>query len=145
MVLEDRKDGSSLPGRSGSFSKSSPSELDVVDPYKRISSPGSILDAEKVEKKPGGWRAVSFILGNETLERLGSIGLLANFMVYLTKVFHLEQVDAANVINIWSGFTNLTPLVGAYISDTYVGRFKTIAFASFATLLVRIIFFYLTY
>jgi len=63
MVLEDRKDGSSLPGRSGSFSKSSPSELDVVDPYKRISSPGSILDAEKVEKKPGGWRAVSFILG----------------------------------------------------------------------------------
>jgi dipeptide/tripeptide permease len=109
--------------------------LDVVDPYKRISSPGSILDAEKVEKKPGGWRAVSFILGNETLERLGSIGLLANFMVYLTKVFHLEQVDAANVINIWSGFTNLTPLVGAYISDTYVGRFKTIAFASFATLL----------
>jgi len=66
-------------------------------------------------------------------------------MVYLTKVFHLEQVDAANVINIWSGFTNLTPLVGAYISDTYVGRFKTIAFASFATLLVRIIFFYLTY
>ncbi|KAG7586475.1 Proton-dependent oligopeptide transporter family [Arabidopsis thaliana x Arabidopsis arenosa] len=135
MVLEDRKDGSSLPRPSGSFSKSSPSELNVVDQYNRKSSPESILGAEKVEKKPGGWRAVSFILGNETLERLGSIGLLANFMVYLTKVFHLEQVDAANVINIWSGFTNLTPLVGAYISDTYVGRFKTIAFASFATLL----------
>ncbi|CAD5316782.1 unnamed protein product [Arabidopsis thaliana] len=67
MVLEDRKDGSSLPGRSGSFSKSSPSELDVVDPYKRISSPGSILDAEKVEKKPGGWRAVSFILDDGTV------------------------------------------------------------------------------
>lgn len=78
--------------------------------------------------------------GNETLERLGTIGLLANFMVYLTKVFHLEQVDASNVINIWSGFTNLTPLVGAFISDTYVGRFKTIAFASFATLLVSMIF-----
>ncbi|KAJ0256278.1 Protein NRT1/ PTR FAMILY 2.13 [Hirschfeldia incana] len=56
-------------------------------------------------------------------------------MVYLTRVFHLEQVNAANVINIWFGFTNLTPLVGAFISDAYVGRFKTIAFASFATLL----------
>ncbi|XP_048616079.1 protein NRT1/ PTR FAMILY 2.13-like isoform X2 [Brassica napus] len=56
-------------------------------------------------------------------------------MVYLTRVFHLEQVKAANVINIWFGFTNLTPLVGAFISDAYVGRFKTIAFASFATLL----------
>ncbi|XP_010415654.1 PREDICTED: protein NRT1/ PTR FAMILY 2.13-like isoform X2 [Camelina sativa] len=136
MVLEDRKeDGSSLPQPSGSFSKSSPLELDVVDPSNQKTSPGTVLDGEKVEKKPGGWRAISFILGNETLERLGTIGLLANFMVYLTKVFHLEQVDASNVINIWSGFTNLTPLVGAFISDTYVGRFKTIAFASFATLL----------
>lgn len=78
--------------------------------------------------------------GNETLERLGTIGLLSNFMVYLTRVFHLEQVDASNVINIWSGFTNLTPLVGAFISDAYVGRFKTIAFASFATLLVSLSF-----
>ncbi|EOA34903.1 hypothetical protein CARUB_v10019982mg [Capsella rubella] len=135
MVLEDKNDGSSLPQPPGSFSKSSPSGLDVTDPYNRKSSPESSSDAKKVEKKPGGWRAISFILGNETLERLGTIGLLANFMVYLTKVFHLEQVAAANVINIWSGFTNLTPLVGAFISDTYIGRFKTIAFASFATLL----------
>lgn len=75
---------------------------------------------------------------NETLERLGTIGLLSNFMVYLTRVFRLEQVDASNVINIWSGFTNLTPLVGAFISDAYIGRFTTIAFASFATLFVRI-------
>lgn len=64
MVLEDRKDGSSLPRPAGSFSKSSPSELDVVDPYNRKSSPESISDAEKVEKKPGGWRAITFILGN---------------------------------------------------------------------------------
>lgn len=65
MVLEDKKEyGSSMPRPSGSFSKSSPSELDVVDPYNRKSSPESILDAEKVEKKPGGWRAITFILGN---------------------------------------------------------------------------------
>ncbi|KFK41407.1 hypothetical protein AALP_AA2G126900 [Arabis alpina] len=136
MSLKDGKDGSSLPQPSGNFSKSSlaPQEMEIIDPYNRKNSPDSILDGEKVEKKPGGWRAISFILANETLERLGTIGLLSNFMVYLTRVFHLEQVDASNVINIWSGFTNLTPLVGAFISDAYVGRFKTIAFASFATL-----------
>uniref|UniRef100_A0A1J3HGD7 Protein NRT1/ PTR FAMILY 2.13 n=1 Tax=Noccaea caerulescens TaxID=107243 RepID=A0A1J3HGD7_NOCCA len=136
MDLKDRKYTSSLPRPSGSFSKSPPPppEMDVVDLHNRKSSPDSILDAEKVEKKHGGWRAISFILANETLERLGTIGLLSNFMVYLTRVFHLQQVDASNVINIWSGFTNLTPLVGAFISDAYIGRFKTIAFASFATL-----------
>ncbi|CAN8239149.1 unnamed protein product [Cochlearia groenlandica] len=93
------------------------------------------LESTMQQRKPQGWKAMPYILGNETLERLGTIGLLSNFMVYLTRVFHLEQVDASNVINIWSGFTNLTPLIGAFISDAYVGRFKTIAFASFATLL----------
>ena len=75
--------------------------------------------------------------GNETFERLATFGLLANFMVYLMKVFHLEQVSAANILNIWSGATNFAPLVGAFISDAYVGRFKTIAFASCAALLVH--------
>ncbi|CAN6933002.1 hypothetical protein Bca4012_100848 [Brassica carinata] len=125
MVLMDGRDGSSPPQP----------KMDPVDSYNQESPSDSFSDAEKVEKKRGGWRAVTFILGNETLERLGTIGLLSNFMVYLTRVFHLEQVNAANVINIWFGFTNLTPLVGAFISDAYVGRFKTIAFASFATLL----------
>lgn len=75
--------------------------------------------------------------GNETFERLATFGLLANFMVYLMRVFHLEQVTAANVLNIWSGVTNFAPLVGAFISDAYVGRFKTIAFASCAAFLVH--------
>ncbi|KAI4328371.1 hypothetical protein L6164_020729 [Bauhinia variegata] len=85
----------------------------------------------KQKKKPGGWKAMPFILGNETLERLAVIGLLSNFMVYLTRELHLEQVSASNVIYIWSGVTNFAPLIGAFISDAYVGRFKTIAFASF--------------
>lgn len=74
--------------------------------------------------------------GNETFERLAAFGLLANFMVYLTREYHMEQVTASNMIYIWSGVTNFAPLVGAFISDAYVGRFRTIAFASVASLLV---------
>ncbi|KFK44623.1 hypothetical protein AALP_AA1G282800 [Arabis alpina] len=87
------------------------------------------------EKKRGGWRAVTFILGNETLERVATMGISANFMAYFTKVFHMELVEASVVYNLWSGFTNLAPLLGAIISDAYIGRFKTIAYASFFTLL----------
>ena len=57
-------------------------------------------------------------------------------MVYLTREYHMEQVTASNMIYIWSGVTNFAPLVGAFISDAYVGRFRTIAFASVASLLV---------
>ncbi|XP_021908399.1 protein NRT1/ PTR FAMILY 2.13-like [Carica papaya] len=92
-----------------------------------------------VKKQPGGWKTMPFILGNETLERLATIGLLANFMVYLMREFHMEQVAASNVLNIWSGITNFAPLLGAFISDAYVGKFPTIAVASLASFMGMVI------
>lgn len=89
--------------------------------------------AAQKQRKPGGWKAMPFILGNETLERLAGIGLVANFMVYLLREFHMEQVVASNVLNIWSGFTNFSPLIGAFISDSFLGRFSTIAYATIAS------------
>lgn len=50
----------------------------------------------------------------------------------------MDQVTASNVLSIWSGLTSFAPLVGAYLSDTYLGRFKTIAYAQFGSLLVRL-------
>ncbi|CAI0386776.1 unnamed protein product [Linum tenue] len=86
-------------------------------------------------RQPGGWRAMPYVLGNETCERLATVGLFSNFMVYLTREFHMEQARAAQLLNVWSGFTNFLPLIGAFICDAYVGRFKTIAFSVFAELL----------
>ncbi|KAJ0446979.1 putative proton-dependent oligopeptide transporter family, MFS transporter superfamily [Helianthus annuus] len=88
-----------------------------------------------VQRKPGGWRSMPYILGNESFERLASIGLVANFTVFLMTVFHMNQVSASNLINIWYGINNFLPLIGAFISDAYVGKFWVIAFSSFATLL----------
>lgn len=79
----------------------------------------------------------SFFVGNESFERLASIGLVANFTVFLMTVFHMDQVSSSNLINIWSGVSNFAPLIGAFISDAYVGKFWVIAFSSFATLSVN--------
>lgn len=76
------------------------------------------------------------VAGNETFERLATFGLSANFMVYLMRELHMDQVSASNVFNIWFGITNFAPLLGAIISDAYAGRFRTIAVASFASFLV---------
>ncbi|XP_015074862.1 protein NRT1/ PTR FAMILY 2.13 [Solanum pennellii] len=103
-------------------------ENGVSDEEKQTS--GSDSPAKTRRRKPGGWRAMPYVLGNETFERLASIGLLANFMQFLLQVFHLDQVSASNVLNIWSGVTNFIPLIGAFISDAYIGRFWTIASAS---------------
>jgi len=82
------------------------------------------------------------VAGNETFERLAVFGLFANFMVYLTRELHLDQVTASNILSLWFGITNFAPLVGAFISDAYAGRFRTIAFASFGTLLVSSLVFF---
>lgn len=90
--------------------------------------------SKPTKRKPGGWKSMPYVLGNESFERLASIGLIANFTVFLMTVFHMDQVSSSNLINIWSGVTNFAPLIGAFISDAYVGKFWVIAFSSFATL-----------
>ncbi|XP_010683278.2 protein NRT1/ PTR FAMILY 2.12 [Beta vulgaris subsp. vulgaris] len=85
--------------------------------------------------KPGGWKSMPFILGNETFERLATFGVLANFMVYLRREYHMDQVTATNVINIFSGVSNFAPLLGAFLSDAFIGRFWAIAFGSLASFL----------
>ncbi|KAK7388988.1 hypothetical protein VNO78_23819 [Psophocarpus tetragonolobus] len=82
-----------------------------------------------------GWRAMPFIIGNETFEKLGAIGTLANLLVYLTTVFNLTNIAATQFINIFNGSTNFATLIGAFISDTYFGRYKTIGFCTFTSFL----------
>ncbi|CAN1852528.1 Protein NRT1/ PTR FAMILY 2.13 [Linum perenne] len=80
-----------------------------------------------------------YILGNEICEKIATVGLSANLMVYLVREYHMEQAKAAVVLNVWYGFTNFLPVVGAFISDAYIGRFKTIVVAAFAQLLGMLI------
>ncbi|KAJ4711251.1 NRT1/PTR family protein 2.2 [Melia azedarach] len=98
-------------------------------------------EREKIpaQQKHRGWKTMPYILGNETCERLASTSLFLNILVYLVGTFHLDQVLAVNIINIWYGVTNFTPMFGAFICDVYAGRFKTIAFASFASLLGMVV------
>ncbi|CAM8977198.1 unnamed protein product [Rhodiola kirilowii] len=87
------------------------------------------------KKKRGGWRAIKYILGNESFEKLASMSLIANITVYLRTRYNLEGVLLVNVVQIWSGTCNIMTLFGAFLSDAYLGRFKTLLFGSIASLL----------
>uniref|UniRef100_A0A0E0KHK3 Nitrate transporter n=1 Tax=Oryza punctata TaxID=4537 RepID=A0A0E0KHK3_ORYPU len=82
-----------------------------------------------------GWRAMPFIIGNETFEKLGTLGTSANLLVYLTQVFHMRSVDAATLLNGLNGTTSLAPIIGAFLSDAYLGRYLALAIASVASLI----------
>nr|ALE20038.1 NRT1/PTR family protein 2.3 [Catharanthus roseus] len=87
------------------------------------------------QKKPGGWKAMPFVLGNETFERLANIGLMANFMMFLMTQFHMDQVSSSNVLSVWSACTSFLPLLGAFICDAYAGRFLTLSVATISAFL----------
>lgn len=82
-----------------------------------------------------GWKVMPFIIGNEIFEKLGAIGTLSNLLVYLTTVFNLENIAATNIINIFNGSTNFATLIGAFSSDAFFGRYKTLSFCTVASFL----------
>lgn len=80
-----------------------------------------------------GIKAMPFIIGNETFEKLGAIGTLSNLQVYLTTVFNMSRISATTLLNVFNGTTNFATLLGAYLCDTYFGRYKTLGFGSVAS------------
>ena len=99
-------------------------------------APAAPRDAAGREVRYRGWKTMPFVIGNETFEKLGSIGTAANLMVYLTSVFHMTNVRAAVALNAFAGTTNLATVFGAFASDLYLGRFATVCIGCVATLIV---------
>lgn len=63
-------------------------------------------------------------------EKLAVVGFQTNMINYLTTQLHLPLTNAANTLTNFGGTASLTPLLGAFISDSYVGKFWTITVAS---------------
>ncbi|KAL5550250.1 hypothetical protein UlMin_000426 [Ulmus minor] len=94
-----------------------------------------ISGTQPPKSAPGGWKSVKYILGMETFEKLASISLVANLVLYLRNMYNLDIATSANISIIWNGSGNILALVGALVADTYLGKFKTILFASLSSLL----------
>ena len=75
-------------------------------------------------------------VANEALEKVASYGLLPNMILYLMGDYHIGIAQGTNILFFWSAATNFLPLIGAFVSDSYLGRFLTIGFGSISSFLV---------
>uniref|UniRef100_A0ACD6ABB8 Uncharacterized protein n=1 Tax=Avena sativa TaxID=4498 RepID=A0ACD6ABB8_AVESA len=66
------------------------------------------------------------ILGVEFCECVAFFAIAKNLVTYLTTVLHESKVAAARNVSAWVGASFLTPLIGAFLADTYLGRYWTI-------------------
>ncbi|MFS7893664.1 putative proton-dependent oligopeptide transporter family [Helianthus anomalus] len=51
----------------------------------------------------------------------------------------MKSITATNLINVFHGTCNFGTLVGAFLSDTYFGRYKVLGAASISSFLVTTI------
>ncbi|CAK9177864.1 unnamed protein product [Ilex paraguariensis] len=79
------------------------------------------------KKETGTWKACPYILVNECSERLAYYGMSSNLFLYFTKKLNQHSTTASKNLSNWSGTCYITPLIGAFLADAYLGRYWTIA------------------
>ncbi|KAK9029200.1 hypothetical protein V6N11_026321 [Hibiscus sabdariffa] len=80
--------------------------------------------------KTGTWKACPFIIGNECCERLAYYGMSSNLVRYFKHRLNQHSSVATRNNQNWSGTCYITPLIGAFLADAYLGRYWTIALFS---------------
>ncbi|KAI3996965.1 hypothetical protein MKX01_021241, partial [Papaver californicum] len=80
---------------------------------------------DKIQKGKGGWKSAGLILVNQGLATLAFFGVGVNLVLFLTRVLRHGNASAANTVSNWTGTVYMFSLVGAFLSDSYWGRYLT--------------------
>ncbi|XP_042504680.1 protein NRT1/ PTR FAMILY 7.3-like [Macadamia integrifolia] len=80
-----------------------------------------------IRQRSGRWGAGILLLVNQGLATLAFFGVGVNLVLFLTRVIGQDNAEAANNVSKWTGTVYIFSLVGAFLSDSYWGRYKTCA------------------
>ncbi|CAJ2655589.1 protein NRT1/ PTR FAMILY 7.3-like isoform X1 [Trifolium pratense] len=78
-----------------------------------------------VKARTGGWRSAALLLVNQLLVALAFTGVEVNLVLFAKLVLRQSNAESANTFSRWMGTTYFFSLIGAFISDSYLGRYLT--------------------
>ncbi|NXX65750.1 S15A1 protein, partial [Spizella passerina] len=74
--------------------------------------------------------SIFFIVINEFCERFSYYGMKALLTLYFTRFLHWDENFATAIYHTFVALCYLTPILGAIIADSWLGKFKTILYLS---------------
>uniref|UniRef100_A0A6Q2WVR5 Solute carrier family 15 member 2 n=1 Tax=Esox lucius TaxID=8010 RepID=A0A6Q2WVR5_ESOLU len=83
--------------------------------------------------------SISFIVVNEFCERFSYYGMKAVLTLYFINYLHWDQNLSTAVYHAFSSLCYFTPVLGALIADSWLGKFRTIIYLSVVYVLGHII------
>jgi POT family proton-dependent oligopeptide transporter len=99
-----------------------------------LESPGTpdITHTNPAKEKTwfGHPRQLARLFSTEAWERFGYYGMRALLMLYLTKHFIFGDREAAGLYGGYTALVYLTPLVGGYLADQYLGSKRSVKFGA---------------
>ncbi len=83
----------------------------------------AVAQAPRKEKQP---RALTTLFFTEMWERFSYYGMRALLVLYLVHALGYQRADALELYATYTGLVYISPLIGGYLADKYLGRRKAI-------------------
>ncbi|HOZ50988.1 MAG TPA: peptide MFS transporter [Chitinophagaceae bacterium] len=81
---------------------------------------------ENTQVKTGHPKGLYFLFFTEMWERFSYYGMRAIFILFMTKVLIMQDADASQIYGSYTGLVYLTPLLGGYLCDKFLGNRRSI-------------------
>lgn len=73
---------------------------------------------------------IKYIIGNETCERFSYYGMKSILVVFMINQLKFSETNAETVFHLFASACYLLPLLGAFLADRFLGKYKTILYLS---------------
>jgi POT family proton-dependent oligopeptide transporter len=82
--------------------------------------------SQQIQAKKDHPKGLYFLFFTEMWERFSYYGMRAIFILFMTKVLMMQDADASEIYGSYTGLVYLTPLLGGYLCDKFLGNRRSI-------------------
>uniref|UniRef100_A0A670YA30 Solute carrier family 15 member 2 n=1 Tax=Pseudonaja textilis TaxID=8673 RepID=A0A670YA30_PSETE len=83
--------------------------------------------------------SIAFIVVNEFCERFSYYGMKAVLSLYFLYFLHWDETTSTSVYHAFSSLCYFSPVIGAFIADSWLGKYKTIIYLSIVYVIGHVI------